>query len=67
MSDELIAKYHDALIDDLISLGESEGDEMMEVEEFGPYLRKQMLLAGLDTKKLDRALEKARRESDALT
>ncbi len=39
----------------------------MDTDEFASYLRKELVLAGLDATRLDRGLEKARVESDSLT
>lgn len=40
---------------------------MMDIDTFAPYLRKQLILAGLDARGLDRSMVKARTESDAFT
>lgn len=40
---------------------------MMDTDAFAPYLRKELVLAGLDATRFDRDMRKARLESDALT
>lgn len=39
----------------------------MDVDEFAPYLRKNLLLAGIDTKEFDRSMILAGKESDEIT
>ena len=41
--------------------------EMLEVDEFIPYLRNKLALAGMDVAKFDRSLKKARDEADVQT
>ena len=45
----------------------SDSNELLEVDAFIPYLRSELLKAGLDVKKFDRSLRKARLEADAFT
>jgi hypothetical protein len=45
----------------------NQSNELLTVDEFTPYLRKELLLAGLDVAKFDRSLAKARIEADNLT
>lgn len=42
-------------------------NELMDVETFTPYLRKELLTSGLDVTAFDRAIETARYEADELT
>ncbi len=52
--------------EDMRSLLSSSG-EMMDIEMFTPYLRKQLVLAGLDATELDRSITLSHKESDELT
>jgi hypothetical protein len=52
--------------DELTSLSSSE-DEMMDIDIFTPYLRRELVLAWLDARELDKSLILSDRESDKLT
>jgi hypothetical protein len=65
-SDAIIASLHKDIEKEIASLRENP-DEMMDVDTFTPYLRRQLALAGLDARSFDKSIEKARKESDDLT
>ena len=50
-----------------MTLHENQSTELLDVDEFVPYLRSELLKAGLDVAKFDRSLTKARNEADAFT
>lgn len=59
---------YDAVIAALTEeLRKNQSDELLSVDEFTPYLRSELLKAGLDVGKFDRSLLKARNEADAYT
>jgi hypothetical protein len=64
--DEIIGRIYQDMIRELQTLAASSW-EMMDVDEFAPYLRKNLLLAGIDTKEFDRSMILAGKESDEIT
>jgi hypothetical protein len=45
----------------------NQSDELVDIDAFIPYFRKELLLSGLDVESFDKSLKKARYESDLLT
>ena len=65
LKESLIAR-RDEIEDTVVSL-RTHSWEMMDVDIFAPYLRKELLLAWLDVRVFDRSMMKARTESDVFT